>query len=130
MYRVMKVTRGVKEEVLFANSHKEVVLDTFVDSVLESASNGEDYTQDDIEEIRESESEVIGKCRFYIDEVKDMTAEEFEGAEGGVCVSCHSDNVDAGELAMDNGFVTRKLICNVCDNETIETYTLNGHLGS
>ena len=94
--------------------------------VVEHASNGEEYTSSDLEAVRDSQSEGIGDYVIYVDHVNTLADDQLVLKGGGVCAHCHSDNVEASVPEMNEGYISRKLTCNVCNNATVEAYVFIG----
>ena len=127
MYRLIKTSKdGSLEDVIAANVSEDIILDKLVKYVVEHASNGEEYTSSDLEAVRDSQSEGIGDYVIYVDHVNTLADDQLVLKGGGVCAHCHSDNVEASVPEMNEGYISRKLTCNVCNNATVEAYVFIG----
>jgi len=112
--------------VLYANEDLDETLNRFANRILEHASNGDEYSSDDIEGMKESRSERVGPVLYEVSEVSTLTDEEIVSRGGGVCSHCHSDETNGQECEMKEGYIERIVDCNICGKETIEQYTLEG----
>jgi len=126
LYRLIK-TENEKVEVLNASANEDRIIGFFKDYVFNSASNGDEYTPCDFEAIVEQGYERIGSYEISFDSVSEMTESDFLSRGGNVCIHCHSDDVEQGPLLMEDGYVSRDLTCNICDNVTTEQFTLAGY---
>ena len=115
-----------REVVLYANEDLDETLNRFANRILEHASNGDEYSSDDIEGMKESRSERVGPVLYEVSEVSTLTDEEIVSRGGGVCSHCHSDETNGQECEMKEGYIERIVDCNICGKETIEQYTLEG----
>jgi hypothetical protein len=125
MFRLVKIEND-NTEILFASEDETLALSHLIDYVVSSASNGDEYTSCDIDRITEQRFENIGSYRIEVDEVSILTDSEIVARGGGVCAHCHSDDTDPDTLSMDDGFITRDLTCNICNQLTVEQYVLTG----
>ena len=127
MYRLTKTVDGSEiKEILKANENQDIILNKLEDFVIELASNGDEYTSEDLSNLRENGSERIGNYILEVDYVNELTDEEIVKRGGGVCAHCHSDETDPSDLKMNEGYVTRILDCDTCGKETTEVYSLTG----
>ena len=126
MYRLLKTENG-NVEIVSATGGRDRILEWFKDYVFNHASNGEEYTPCDFDAIVEQGYDNIGPYKISFDEVSLMKEEEFVARNGGVCRHCHSDDVEPGSLLMEDGYVSRELTCNICNETTTEQYTLAGY---
>jgi len=131
MYRLLKTTRGLPDGVLQTRETEDEIVEVAITTVLEHASNGDEFSGCDIqvlrEQLREEQETRVGPTVYSIDNVDPMTDEQVVAAGGGVCKHCHtSDDVEPGELEMGDGFVSRLLECSFCGGETTEQYSLSG----
>lgn len=125
MFRLVKI-QNVNTEIISAGEDEEGLLIDLKIYVREHASNGDEYTSCDLEAIAEQRYEKIGDYKVEVDEVSILTDDEIVARGGGVCAHCHSDETNPEGLVMDEGFVTRKVTCELCKGVTNETYTLSG----
>ena len=125
MFRLIKIEDGITE-VLKANEDEYLIEKALQETVFNCASNGDEYTCGDFEAIVEQGYERIGNYKLEIDEVSKLSDIELVNREGGICAHCHSDETDPCMPEMDEGYITRVLNCEICNEETIEVYTLTG----
>jgi len=125
MYRVLREISNQKEVLDATTDHKEA-LRKFEHTVRANEEYASSFSEDEWESFLDKEVFVIGTRTYRIDFVDPMNDSEIAAAGGGVCVHCHSDNTESGELQMYEGYVTRVLTCNVCNEETKECYSLSG----
>ena len=126
MYRLIKEEDGQKE-IISATGGQDRIHEWFKDYIFMHASNGEDYTHDDYQKCIDQGYERIGSYKISISEVSMMKEKEFISCGGGVCIHCHSDDVEPEELIMEDGYVSRNIECNICGESTKETYNLSGY---
>ena len=125
MFRLIKIENG-STEILDASGSKDYIDIAFKDYVFNNASNGDEYTCVDFENLVEQGYENIGSYKIEIDDVSKMTEKEFVACDGLVCIHCHSEEVDPSMTEMNEGYVSRTLTCDICGNETVEQFTLTG----
>ena len=125
MFRLIKKENG-EVTVLKASESESKILDYLCVAVIDHASNGDEYTPRDLENLREAKSEQVGPVVYAVDEVQKLTDSEIVKLGGGICAHCHSSETSDGDLAMQPSYVERIIDCDICGEETVEQYILNG----
>lgn len=129
----MFIIRREEDEIkttVGAYVEEDIALTRFVDKVLSHASNAEEYTVLDIESIKENREERVGPIVYTVEEISPLSEESFRDAGGHCCIHCLSEDIEAGDLKMCDGYVSRDLECNVCSSITTEQYSLSGYEGN
>jgi len=127
MFRLIKNTNE-QIEVLKTSEDEDKLLDSLQNYVVNHASNGDEYSMCDLDNVRENRQEHIGNYIVSVDEVSTLTDEEIINHGGGVCAVCHSDDTKPSMPLMNEGYITRSLCCNVCGSTTDEFYSLSGQI--
>lgn len=127
MFRVIKTDKDGTIEVLSANKEEHLALQNFRDRVADSCSNSDEFSCGDWEDITEKRCENLGGgALLEVEEVCTMSDTDIIKNGGGVCSHCHSEDTDEMSIDVEEKFITKSIICNVCSGTTIEKYNLVG----
>lgn len=129
MFRLTKTPKnGGKTEILVAEEDEDKILEMLCTYVATYASNGDEYTSEDFEAIKENRREGVGPYNIEVDEVDTLTDAEAVALGGNICAHCHSSDTTGEEPFMDDdgGRILREVFCNSCGRTTTEKYALVG----